>query len=352
MKRICFLIGDITRSGGTERVTTLIANELTNRKKNVCILSLWGKGDPFFSLSSSVKTYSIFESKVSGKMNFFNYIFYIRRFIKKNKIDTLIVVDSISCIYTVPALWGLNIQHICWEHFNFNNNLGVKLRDFGRKFAAKYCDYVVVLTEKDKILWEKGLNLIKAKIRVIANPAPFLNIKNYPSSQYKIILAIGKLTYVKGFDLLLEAWSIVCKENFDWKLQIIGSGEEENNLKKQALELGINNRVDFIAETKNIDLYYRCSSLYCMSSRNEGFPMVLLEAQAYGIPIIAYDCDTGPADIVYNSKLGCLVKEINEVSLANSILYAMQMNWDYKYIKSVVNKYRIDSIVEKWEKII
>lgn len=66
-------------------------------------------------------------------------------------------MDSICCIFTVPALWGLNIRHICWEHFNFNVNLGVKFRDIGRKWAARYCDYIITLTTRDKELWENGI---------------------------------------------------------------------------------------------------------------------------------------------------------------------------------------------------
>lgn len=207
MKKICFLIGNLNHSGGTERVTTLIANALAQKDFQVSILSLADGKQPFFELVPSIKTYSLYPEKISFKKNFFDAIWRIRKFVTEHQIDTLVVVDSISCIFTVPALFGLEVKHICWEHFNFNVNLGVKYRDIGRRWAAKYCDYVVTLTKRDKEIWEQGIKNIKAKIIPIANPTPFEVQENMPSLDYKTILCVGRLTYQKGFDLLITAWN-------------------------------------------------------------------------------------------------------------------------------------------------
>ena len=356
MKKICFLIGNLNNSGGTERVTTLIANALAEKKYQVSILSLADGRQPFFELVPSIKTYSLYPEKISFKKNFFGAVWRIRKFITQHQIDTLVVVDSISCIFTLPALFGLKVKHICWEHFNFKNNNGVKFRDYGRKLAAKYCDYIVTLTQRDKELWEKGLKKINAKIVAIANPVAYENIENIPSLEYKTVLTVGRLTHVKGFDLLIIAWSKIAWKVPDWKIVIVGAGEDELMLKQMAKDLEIEDLIVFAGQQKNMDQFYREASFFCMSSRFEGFPMVLLEAQSYGLPIIAFDCDTGPRELV-NSHNGWLIEPESIEKLSMTLLRVMNLDdqsYNTKVRESLLNikNFSIESTVKFWEKLI
>lgn len=357
MKKICFLVGNINLSGGTERVTSLVVNELINHQYDISVLSLADGCEPFFELNSQVNKYSLYSGKVSFKKNFIGVLWKIRQFVKKHQIDTLIVVDSMSCLFTIPALYGINLNHICWEHFNFRNNNGVKLRSIARKWAAKYCDYIITLTERDKRLWEKGLQKIRAEIVPIGNPTSYQNITHTPNLNFKVVLAVGRLTHVKGFDILIEAWSQICRKNTDWVLRIVGSGEDEKKLKQQAKNLNIQDSVDFIPRTKDIDYYYKTSSFYCLSSRFEGLPMVLIEAQAFGLPLISFDCDTGPSDIIVNNINGYLIKNGDITELAISLNNACKIS-DKKYMSMVLaskintNKLSIDNIIVKWKDIL
>lgn len=356
MKKVCFLIGNLNNSGGTERVTTLIANELSRKKSNVCILSLIEGEKPFFDLDANIDFYSLYKEKISFARNYMSVIWKIRNFIKDYKIDTLIVVDSISCIFTVPALFGLNVKHICWEHFNFNVNLDVKFRDIGRKWAARYCDYVVTLTKRDKELWDQSIKNIKAQIIPIANPSPFQLQENTPSLDYKKILCVGRLTYQKGFDLLIVAWAKIAHQLPDWKIIIVGSGEDELMLKQIAKDLEVENSIIFAGQQKNMDSFYRRASFFCMSSRFEGLPMVLLEAQSYGLPIVAFDCDTGPSEIV-NNKTGILVPVEDVISLSKKIKDMATLKEKLYHEMSLSSfssskNFNINNIILKWESIL
>lgn len=356
MKKICFLIGNLNSSGGTERVTTLIANALAQKNFQVSILSLVDGKQSFFELEPDIKTYSLYPEKISFKKKFLGAVWRIRRFVTQNQIDILVVVDSISCIFTIPALFGLNIKHVCWEHFNFNNNNGVKFRDYGRKLAAKYCDYVVTLTKRDKELWEQGIKNIKAKIIPIANPSPFGVQENIPSLDYKTILCVGRLTHVKGFDLLITAWAKVAHQVPSWKVIIVGSGEDEMLLKQMAKDLGVDDSIIFSGQQKNIDTFYRQASFFCMSSRFEGLPMVLLEAQSYGLPIVAFDCDTGPSEIV-NNKTGILVPVEDVISLSKAIKDMATLKeklYQEMSLSSFLSSknFNINNIILKWESIL
>lgn len=353
MKRICFLIGNLNNSGGTERVTSIIANELSKQNHDVSILSMTDGTDPFFALAPAIETYSLHPKKLSFKKHFFPTIWKIRQFVKQHRIDSLIVVDSISCVFTVPALYGLKVNHICWEHFNFNVDLKVSFRRLGRKLAAKYCDTIVTLTNRDKHLWQQGLTHIEAKIVPIANPAPYENTHHTPSLDSKTVLSVGRLTNQKGFDLLIAAWAQVCQHNKDWTLCIVGSGEDEKSLKTQACSLGIFERIDFVPATKEVVQYYQHSAFYCLSSRFEGLPMVLLEAQAFGLPIVAFDCDTGPSDIITNKVNGYLCENNNPAALASALttmIDSTPADFQHMCTKSLENseRFAVEGIIKKW----
>ncbi|WPC32134.1 glycosyltransferase family 4 protein [Acinetobacter towneri] len=356
MKNICFLVGNLNNPGGTERVATSIANQLLKENFNIFILSFYEGLNPFFKLEDGVLIDNLYPNKKSFFNSFFNMVIKIRKYIIKNKIDTLIVVDSISCIFTVPALIGLKVNHICWEQFNYNVNLGVVYRKWGRILAAKYCNYIVTLTERDKVLWKKniGKEKIRAKIITIPNSNPYINLDNLSSyKRTKTVLAVGRLTHQKGFDILLKAWAEFCKMNQDWSLNIIGNGEDEKNLKILANSLNISSRVVFIPATKDIDFYYKKSSIFCLSSRYEGFGMVILEAQAFGLPVVSFDCDCGPSDLITHEENGYLVPNNDEIALSKNLLKLVscsEENYSKLSKNSFLNaqKFNIDKLIGLW----
>lgn len=357
MKRICFFIGSMNRPGGTERVTAIIANELAKKGYEVSILSSFEGDNPFFELHPTIMIDEVYKYKVSMKKNGVSLIRKIRKFVIKQKIDTLIVVDSLACVFTIPAMIGLNVKHICWEHFNFNYNLGVKLRDIGRILAARYCDGVVTLTEEDKQLWINGLSKISAKLISIANPTPYENIETFPKLESKVILAMGRLTSQKGFDMLLQAWALVSKSHNEWILHIVGSGEEEPNLKSMAVDLNIIERVTFIPFTKDVEKYYQEASFYCLSSRFEGFGMVILEAMSFGLPVISFDCECGPTELINKNINGFLTKSNDITALGQKLIEIMNMS-NEKYIKLSQSakmsskKYYVSNLIDKWIEVI
>ncbi|WP_286739791.1 MULTISPECIES: glycosyltransferase family 4 protein [Acinetobacter] len=360
MKNICFLLGNLNNSGGTERVTTLVGNALSERNFNISILSLVDGKKPFFDLNPSISTYSLYDKKMSFKSNFLSTVWKIRKFVQEFEIDTLIVVDSISCIFTVPALFGLNIKHICWEHFNFNVNLGIKYRNWGRILAAKYCDKIVVLTSRDKELWLEGIkkNKIKSKLVIIPNPNPYENTNIDPYLiREKVIVAAGRLTEQKGFDLLIKAWAKISNQHSEWILKIIGSGEDKESLELLAKNLNVDSSIELIPATKNIEKFYKKASIFCLSSRYEGFGMVILEAQAFGLPVVSFECDCGPSDLIQHEKNGYLIPNEDIDALSKSLSKMMSLSKDnyteYSYNAYLnANKFNVKNLLNLWLEIV
>lgn len=358
MKNICFLIGNISHSGGTERVTTIIANELSKKNYKVFVVSLTSGKNSFFSLEDNIDIFSLFTEKISMRKNFLSAVMKIRKFCINHRVDTLIVVDSISCVFTVPALLGLNVQHICWEHFNLNVNLNSSFRDMGRWMAAKWCSKIVTLTERDKEFWDEKFKLSPmGKVNAIANPSPFQLQNHMPSLEYKSILCVGRLTSQKGFDLLIPAWAKIANYLPEWNITIVGMGEDEQILRKMAEDYKVDHCIEFVGQQKNMDNFYRNSSFFCMSSRFEGLPMVLLEAQSYGLPIVAFDCDTGPAEVIENGKNGFLVEKENIELMSEKLLILCEL--DEESFEQMVHKsfqkiqsFDIRNIIEIWSNVI
>lgn len=354
MKKICFFIGNLNNTGGTERVCSIIANELSHIGYDVDIVSITGGTRPFFPLSKNVGTHSLFPLPGRTLYRTPSIIYKLRRHLKKEKINTLIVVESMSVLFTLPAIQGLSIKHICWEHFNFKSDLGKAGRRLARQLAARYCDTVVTLTEQDKQYWLKG-TMSKARILSIPNPSPYKPQEYIKNQESKTVLAVGRLTYQKGFDLLIQAWAKVANEKPDWKLIILGEGEDRLKLSSLIEKYQLESKVVLAGKTSDVEEYYKNSDIFCLSSRFEGFPMVLLETLAFGLPVVSFDCDTGPAEILEDTG-SFLVEPENTEQLTKYLNTMIESPLLRKEI--MVNsihkskQYQIDLIISEWVRLL
>lgn len=355
MKRICFFIGDINKTGGTERVTSVIASELQQLGYEVHILNFQCGDKPFFKLTDGIKVDRLFTSAGSAMFRLPIAVVKLRRYLLEHRIDVLIDVESMISLYALPAVIGLRVQHICWEHFNYKVDLGKFGRRLARKLSAFFADDIVTLTERDKQFWLASTKC-RATVTAIANPVTITTTSDELSPfKEKIFLAVGRLTYQKGFDLLLQAWASITHLAPDWRLRIIGDGEDKSLLEKLSRDLNIEESVELVSKTNNISIHYQQAAFFLMSSRFEGLPLVLIEAQAYGLPIISFDCDTGPSEIVCDTETGWLCEEQNISALAEKAIDAISVfenNTMYSYMsqrsRENSKKFLITPIVNQW----
>ncbi|EKN5093463.1 TPA: glycosyltransferase family 4 protein [Yersinia enterocolitica] len=355
MKKIAFFGGDISHTGGTERVSIALANYLVKEGYQVVIISLSGNMPPKFHVDENIKLVSLFDKKRRFSLAYFSVVFRLRRIIVDESIDMLIDVDTMLALFSTTALLGTKIKHISWEHFNYKSNLNIKSRKLARKVAAKYSDVIVTLTEKDRSYWLEE-NKYPEKIISIFNPLPFEPQKKLTKKNNKIVLALGRLNYQKGFDLLLDVWAKVEKTNNSWTLIIVGDGEDKELLLDKIKRLNLKN-VKLLPSTPHVNELYNQSSIYVMTSRFEGFPMVLLEAKASGLPIIAYDCDTGPSELIINNEDGFLIPFSDSNAFARQLILLMNDDdlRESMSLRSLKNaeKYKIEVVIgDKWKNLI
>lgn len=360
-KKVAFYLGDFKRSGGTERACIAVANGISEFSDHqVFLITTNSKAEePFFEIGPKVNIIYLNINNLKGE--YFLLAKRLKSSLKEYKIDILIAVEVMSIIFLLPVfvskIIGMTrIKLFVWEHFNFTVSLNKKMRFYLRKFAARFADTIIVLTQKDVELWKTNLK-VRAKIISINNPSPFPISNNKYKAESTTVIAVGRLKYQKGFDRLLKIWSEFkrIRPNGLWKLQIIGSGPEGDKLKKQSVRLGIDSSLEWIENTAHIKPYYENAAFLAMTSRFEGLPMTLIEAQSFGLPIIAYDCLTGPEEVIDNDS-GFLIKD-GEIELFVSKLAQLTDSIELRITMSSsaiakFARFSPDQIVGKWTKLL
>lgn len=348
--KILFFVGSLNGVGGVERSTINLLNGLSESKNIELTLVVFDHfSNKNFKLSSNIHIVSLNISDY--KKQYISIFFKLNQLLKKD-FDILLTVETISLLFSFLP-WFLNKNRtklVVWEHFNFKNNNGKKVRVFLRFLAAKYADLIVLLTKRDQDEWYSNLK-INAKLTYIYNINQYSLQKNSYNSSSKTILSVGRYTKVKGFDRLIKIWAILQKkyECSDWNLKIIGYGEEINNLQSMILNYKVPNIS--LMTTENVEQEYTGASFFCMSSYFEGLPMVLIEAQSFGLPAIAFDIFTGPSEIL-SVNSGILVNDnaLNEYVEAIYYLISNQVVRERMSLNAFEESKHFSkkSIISKW----
>ena len=353
IKRICFFSGDVTNSGGTERVGTIIANELNkNEKYKISFVSLVEKkNEPFFEVSKDIKRYALFEQPVRGLPNIHRICYRLIQLIKQEKFDVIVDIDGILDMYSLTAKLFTKVKVISWEHFNYYQHPVVGHRKYTRWLAGRFADAIVTLTEEDKGYYLENLK-IKCPIQAIYNPIIGLeNVKEYNISS-KMLLSVGRLTYQKGFDMLVEVAKDVLHKHPDWTWIILGEGEDRPLLEQKIKDYQLEKRLILKGNVSNVEDYYAKTGIFVMTSRYEGLPMTLLETKPYQLPVVSFDIQTGPRECIINGENGYLIEAFNKQDMVEKINYLienLQLRLDFSTnaTKNCYN-FSVEKIINQW----
>lgn len=363
-RKIVFFCGDLTQSGGTERVLSVIANGLAARGYPVFVISLWGGRASFFPLDQDIKIY--WAEKEQKKRSIMGTLHYLTAVLRYERPDVLIDVDIILGCYSVFLKRRFpDMRWISWEHFNYYYHFrkNCYFRKVIRRLVCRCADELVVLTKEDEEYYQKNLNL-KCGITQIYNPVPF----EYKSCEQEIyeksfsrqeerpmILAAGRLTKAKGFDIFIKSWEILESRYPEWSVVIAGEGEERKRLEKAIRKAGLK-CIKLVGAVSNIEQYYREAAFFVLTSRDEGFGMVLLEAMCFSNPVVSYACKAGPKEIVSDGENGFLVEpgDVEEFAKRMELLMTNE-NLRRKMgeaAKRSTARFDGEKILGQWEKIL
>lgn len=373
--KIAYCIPQLYCPGGMERVLTIKANYMTEHLGyEVHIILTDGKDRPFaYPLHPAVRIHQLdINFDESGGQPFHKKLFlYIkkRRLYKRRLKDYLcslkpdITVSmlrrEINFINDIPD-GSVKIGEIHVNKLNFRDFANVKCPSFVRNAMKtvwmnklinelKRLKVFISLSEEDQARWTELEN-----VRVIYNPLPFLP-DTRSECRNKQVIAVGRYVEQKGFDRLIDAWKIVSEKHPDWQLKIYGDGYLRDSLQKQVIRLHLEDSCTLEHTTSNIMEKYSESSLFVLTSRFEGFGMVLIEAMACGLPCVSFTCPCGPRDIIHDGEDGFLIEKEDISALAEKINYLiehedMRIRMGQKALENV-DRFRIENIAWQWKNL-
>lgn len=358
--KLLYITNAIDGSGGLERVLavkTKVLAEDFGYEIHIITLNQKSKTALFFPFSDTITQHNI---EVSGNpfQYFLKYRVGIKKIVSEVKPDIILVCDDGLKAFFLTQILGTKNLIIYERHVSklieVSENQGIikkliaRLKFLFMDVLAKDFTRFIVLSEGNKNEWKSQ------NVQVIPNPLPFFSNEK-AAFQNKKVIAVGKQSYQKGFDRLLKSWALLDKKFHDWELHIYGKLDESLGLEKLAEQLKIKNQVFFHAPQKNIEEKYAESSIFVLSSRFEGFGMVLIEAMSFGIPCVSFDCKYGPADIIKDKEDGFLIENGNEKELAKKLQLLMQ-NENLRYqmgekAKVNVQRFLAKNVVKQWDEL-
>ena len=361
-KRIAIFLPGLY-DGGAQRVMLNLAGGLISHDFDVDIVLVQAEGPYLSEVPSSVRLVELNTKHLSGQRTLYSIpslVSYIRR-------EKLVAMLSGLNYVNVVALWakrlaGVPLRLIISEH-NTISSEGANLPRYFRwilhtfmKSTYPKADGIIAVSEGVAKDLAEVLGITREKIRVIYNPiiTPDIKVKKdepledpwFGNNQPPVVLAIGRLTKQKGFDVLIQAFALVRRQRIA-HLLILGEGEEHLSLMSLVKELGLEKEVRLPGFISNPYHYMANASLFVLSSRWEGLPTVLVEALYCGTRLIATDCPSGPREILKNGLYGQLVPVDNVDCLAQAILSALDgekssvspASWQAFELDSVITQY-------------
>lgn len=369
-QRIVYCIPALYNAGGMERVLSVKANYLAQRGYDIHIITTDQMGRSiYFPLDERIKTHHL-DLNYEGS-NQAGLLTKVKAYLgnqarHKNALTALlreINPDITISMFGHEAsfLPDIDAGGVKVLEYHFSK---LKRIQYGRKGVLGWLDVLrtkqdervvqrytrfVVLTEEDKALWGNMPNM-----RVIPNPQPFESERTSPLTE-KRVLAAGRYSHQKNFEELIHIWSKLAPKFPDWKLSIYGDGEKRSELEELIRKLSLQARVELSKPTAAMAEVYATSAIYAMTSRYEGLPMVLIEAQTMGLPIVSYACKCGPRDVVTEGLDGFLLEEHDREGFADRLARLMSDEGLRQSMgqaaKEASERYDLARIMALWESL-
>lgn len=368
--KIAYFIGDLSIAGGAERVMTLKANWLAERDHEVHIISFLDCKSPFYELVPSVIIHSLGGEPLSSNpiKAYFRQTIPTQNKLKKLlfswHFDVFIMVfpylesfvaqlnDGSKKVFEAHCAVEFSYTLIEWYTPNpILRWLKKRMQMRKNRVVNSKFDKLITLTYRDLKSRGNPINGI-----VIANPNTF-TCNDKSQLDQKRVIAVGRYSMQKSFQYLLKAWAIIEARYPQWRLDFFGADNgEKSNLITLRDELGLKNAYINPA-TSEIKDEYLYSSIFAMSSVNEGFPMVLNEAMTCGVPCVAFDCLTGPSEIIIDQYNGIIVPTVGDVEGLAEAICQIIANEELRRTmgqnaKLSVGRFTMDKIMSKWVEVL
>ena len=371
LKWVSFIIPTLP-GGGAERVIIQLLQHIDRKRFSPCLVLFQEKGTLMKDLPSDVKLYAFIKKDYVHGLKQLLELIKLASLIKRTKPRVIVSFMWYTNVISLLArmLCGIRAKHkvIVSERTTLSFTYGGRLIGWLRRRVTQLlyptADRVIAQTRQTKQELLETTHLQADRVKVIHNPVDIQALEEISKEPIEVIwfnlelplvLSIGRLTIEKGFEHLIRAFAQVIKEH-PAHLVILGEGKERCRLQGLVNQLGVKEWVHLPGFEKNPYKYLAHSTLFVLSSLYEGFPNVLLEALALGVPSVATRCPTGPEEIITDGVDGILVPPANESALADAIRRALLDAGLRKRLGEVGKKraldFEVDKIVRQYEAVI
>ncbi|CTC97030.1 glycosyltransferase family 4 protein [Streptococcus pneumoniae] len=358
MKKIALVKWILDDSGGGERVAVSLANELT-KKYEVHLIGITTKqSDLFFGINSQVKYSNFFDHRVRLSKNILKISKMLKKYFLDNEIEVAFGIGIFSNIFLSLSGIGISTKVVLCDHTNSitaNRELSKKVQ---RYVGTKLADKIITLTQEDRKNYIRKYGISENRIAYIYNWKEN-RLSNIPyNDESTKIVTVGRFDYQKGYDYLIQVAKKVLAKMPDWTWEIYGSGKQDevDKIRDLITENDLQDKLVIKGFEKNQDLIYGDKGIYVMTSRYEGLPLVLLEAQQYNLPIVSFRCPTGPSEIVEDGVNGYLIDCYDTDKMSEKLLELMK-NDDLRqsfsdHAKDTMDKFDKNKILNQWIELI
>jgi len=360
MKKIMLVVSSLG-PGGAERVASILVNEWVSLGHEVTLVMTYSQ-DPqvFYRIDSKVEIIALRSTGAIKKilvLSLINRFYNFRRVITKKRPDLIVSFLCQVNLATILASIGTGIPVIASEHINpvVDHNASWIVKWLRKKLYPK-AKIITVLTEDVVVPFLNQIPRIK-RIAVLPNPIPpnLYDCAHVPiEMRSHVICAVGRLCRQKRFDVLITVFAKIAYRHPTWELHIWGDGELKGELTTQIKKIGMGKRIQLMGTSSNVWNHMGKSSIFALTSDFEGFPMVLLESMALGIPTVAFDCPSGPRDILTDKTIWGLVPHNDICQFADKLEFLME-NTNFRTELSnvskelVKSKYSLSTIIRLWD---
>jgi glycosyltransferase involved in cell wall biosynthesis len=355
------LIVSSMESGGAERVASTLANSWTERGDSVTlVVTFSGRGTCFYSVSSKVRLVYLADlvaRKGRGPLTYLARFAALRRVIRSGKPDVIVSFLTSVNIASILASRGLGIPIVACEH----NDPSADGRSIRSKLLCRlvYREANVLTFLSETIAMPFRNSVPRARrIAVVPNPLPDdLFLESRPpveAGARKRLISVGRLHVQKQYDLLIATFASLAGEFSDWDLWIWGDGPERASLEASITKLGMTDRIFLPGTTKTPWKEMARADAFVLSSRYEGMPMALMEGMALGLPAVAFDCRSGPRELMREGRDGLLIPSGNTQAMADALrrlfsVESLRAELGNRAAVSVRQRYSVHAVLGIWD---
>jgi glycosyltransferase involved in cell wall biosynthesis len=363
MPRELTLVIHALNTGGAEKVMAAMANHWAEQGARVTLITLDATETDRFYLHPEVRRVGLGlmrDSKYPWQAvwNSVERILRLRRAIRDARGQHVVSftdkMNVLTLLASVGRPWDVVIAERNdprWQKMGFGWELL-------RRWTYPRCSAFVVQTEAvarcaRRLIGKRPVHVIPNAVEPVERPT---QDSRAGTRSHRRIVAMGRLAAQKGFDLLIRAFALVAEKHPDWSLQILGNGDQHESLASLAVTLELADRVELCGWVDRPNIYLHQGDLFVLSSRYEGFPNALLEAMACGLPVISFDCDSGPKEIVRHEVDGLLVPAEDVDALAGAMDRLMADGAERARLAEkapdVLQRFSRDAFFGRWEDVL